>query len=164
MRRRPLTSTRPETQAMAREWQRTKRRYLRSGLCHKCAAQFLGASEVRGMACHPRQDVERPHGAILALTSLRNFMDECIRDICISITQRFRDKAENLMVQFVIQEPCLILQPVSRMRQHRVGGSIHELQAGAAARRPLPPIHPVAHTLDCCRGRGALLRSRVPRR
>ena len=39
MRTRVRTASRPETPSMAREWEKTKVRYLRSGLCHRCAAQ-----------------------------------------------------------------------------------------------------------------------------
>ena len=38
-------STRPETQQMALQWERTKRRYLSGGLCHKCAAQAAWAHQ-----------------------------------------------------------------------------------------------------------------------
>jgi len=31
--------TTPETPAQAREWDKTKRHYIRLGLCHRCAAQ-----------------------------------------------------------------------------------------------------------------------------
>jgi hypothetical protein len=40
------TSTRAETLEQVAEWERTKRRYLQAGLCHKCAAQAAWASEV----------------------------------------------------------------------------------------------------------------------
>jgi hypothetical protein len=39
MNARPRTSIRAETFEQAIQWERTKRRYLRAGLCHKCAAQ-----------------------------------------------------------------------------------------------------------------------------
>lgn len=40
------TSTRPETLGQAAEWERVKLRYLRAGLCHKCAAQAAWANQV----------------------------------------------------------------------------------------------------------------------
>lgn len=42
---RPRTSTRLETQAQAIQWEKTKHRYLRVGLCHKCAAQAAWAHQ-----------------------------------------------------------------------------------------------------------------------
>ncbi len=42
---RPRTSTRPETQAQAVQWEKTKRRYLRAGLCQTCAAQAAWAHQ-----------------------------------------------------------------------------------------------------------------------
>jgi hypothetical protein len=40
------TSIRPETLDQVAEWERTKQRYLRAGLCHKCAAQAAWANQV----------------------------------------------------------------------------------------------------------------------
>jgi hypothetical protein len=40
------TSTLTETLEQVAEWERTKRRYLRAGLCHKCAAQTAWANQV----------------------------------------------------------------------------------------------------------------------
>jgi len=42
---RPRTSVLPETPAMAKQWEIAKRRYLRAGLCHKCAAQAAWAHQ-----------------------------------------------------------------------------------------------------------------------
>ena len=39
------TSTVPETLAQVDQWEKTKRRYLRAGLCHKCAAQAAWATQ-----------------------------------------------------------------------------------------------------------------------
>jgi hypothetical protein len=40
------TSDRPETLAMAHQWEKAKGgRYLRAGLCHKCAAQAAWAHQ-----------------------------------------------------------------------------------------------------------------------
>lgn len=39
------TSMRPETCKQALEWERTKGRYLRAGLCHRCAAQAAWAHQ-----------------------------------------------------------------------------------------------------------------------
>ena len=41
------TSIRPETLAQVDQWETTKRRYLRAGLCHKCAAQAAWATSAR---------------------------------------------------------------------------------------------------------------------
>ena len=41
----PRASERPETLVMARQWELTKKRYLRAGLCHKCAAQAAWAHQ-----------------------------------------------------------------------------------------------------------------------
>ena len=49
---RPRTSLRPETLAMAREWERTKTRYLRAGLCHKCAAQAAWGHQIGAGSWH----------------------------------------------------------------------------------------------------------------
>jgi hypothetical protein len=35
----------PETMAQAVQWEKTKRRYLRAGLCHRCAAQAAWAHQ-----------------------------------------------------------------------------------------------------------------------
>ena len=40
------SSTRPETLSMAREWEKVKARYLRSGLCHKCSAQAAWGHQI----------------------------------------------------------------------------------------------------------------------
>ena len=42
---RPRTSVRPETLEQVAQWEITKRRYLRAGLCHKCAAQAAWACQ-----------------------------------------------------------------------------------------------------------------------
>ena len=42
---RPRTSTRAETLEQVAEWEPTKKRYLRAGLCHKCAAQAAWAHQ-----------------------------------------------------------------------------------------------------------------------
>ena len=42
----PRTSTRPETLRKQVSGRRTKRRYLRAGLCHKCAAQAAWAHQL----------------------------------------------------------------------------------------------------------------------
>ena len=42
---RPRTSTRAETLEQVAGWERTKKRYLRAGLCHKCAAQAAWAHQ-----------------------------------------------------------------------------------------------------------------------
>jgi hypothetical protein len=42
---RPRTSILPETLAQVRQWEKTKARYLRAGLCHKCAAQAAWAHQ-----------------------------------------------------------------------------------------------------------------------
>ena len=43
---RAQTSTRPESQAQVLQWEKTKRRYLQAGLCHKCAAQAAWACQL----------------------------------------------------------------------------------------------------------------------
>jgi hypothetical protein len=40
-----MTATPPETLSQAREWQKTLARYLRAGLCHRCAAQAAWAHQ-----------------------------------------------------------------------------------------------------------------------
>ena len=48
--------SRPETLEQAVQWERTKRRYLRAGLCDKCAAQAAWATSAgrgRVVAIHP---------------------------------------------------------------------------------------------------------------
>lgn len=51
-----VTSVKAETLEQAVQWERTKRRYLRAGLCHKCSAQAAWAHQ-RGAggwsAIHP---------------------------------------------------------------------------------------------------------------
>jgi hypothetical protein len=53
---RARTSVRPETLQQVAEWERTKQRYLRAGLCDRCAAQAAWANQ-RGAggwsAIHP---------------------------------------------------------------------------------------------------------------
>lgn len=46
MNTRVRTSIRAETLDQVGEWERTKRRYLWAGLCHKCAAQAAWANQV----------------------------------------------------------------------------------------------------------------------
>ncbi len=41
----PRPSTRPETLAQVAQWEKTKKRYLRAGLCHRCAAQAAWAHQ-----------------------------------------------------------------------------------------------------------------------
>jgi hypothetical protein len=45
---RPRTSLRPETPAVALQWEDTKKRYPRAGLCHKCATQAADAAGYPG--------------------------------------------------------------------------------------------------------------------
>jgi hypothetical protein len=46
--RRRSGSLRPETLRQAQEWDRVKRRYIRAGLCHRCAAQASYGHEIGG--------------------------------------------------------------------------------------------------------------------
>ncbi len=46
MNTRAHTSIRPETLDQAAFWEKTKTRYLRAGLCHRCAAQAAWAHQV----------------------------------------------------------------------------------------------------------------------
>ena len=41
----PRTPPRPETLTQAGHWETVKRRYLRAGLCHRCAAQAACAHQ-----------------------------------------------------------------------------------------------------------------------